>query len=477
MPLSLITKCNRSEEGSLPLALLAVIVVAGIVSVLVARVVAGEGAVRFDRDFTDALQTADVGINRGLFALNEGLVPAGTTTWPATQPQPTKVGDIDYEWQMTKTASREWKITSRSTTPSGVSRLLVAHAEDQPLFFPGAFGDRFIGLNGTSTHLDSYDSGDTCSACWGENDAFGNLYGTGNATVGTNLQLDLTGRANMAPASGYLFDWDANPGTGDPVPFGKRLVDGELKESCKGNQRCTTEYVSAIGDRHEGLSESRIAFIYEKFEAGEICTQTSATDRWKGTWRLGANQNDPATELFSYATSIGQGDNPGPMNPSDPSFTNFYCAENLDINADVVLDETVTAENPVVVFVRNRLKVVNPNLSIACHGSGDVTVSDCDADDYPDSASSRTVRPEAARLQIYVAGLGTDNVNMKNGEFAGVVFAPKSTCDNAGGAHFFGSMLCEVVSHVGAWNFHYDDALGTYGSGFYSIARWEERAP
>lgn len=465
-----------SEQGSLPLALLAVIVVAGIVSVLLARVVAGERATRFDRDFSDALQTADVGISRGLFALNEDIIPTGTTTWPASQPTPTTVGDTDYEWSMTKIGAREWEITSRSTTPSGVSRKVVATAEDQPLFFPGAFGDRFVGLNGTSTHLDSYNSDPACSsACWGNNDAFGNTYGTGNATIGTNLQLDLTGQANMAPGSGYLFDWDANPGTGAPAPFGKRLVDGQLKDSCKGNQRCTTEYVSAVGKRHEGMSEARINFIYEKFEAGEICTDTSDPIRWKGTWSLGVNQGDAPVELRSYATTAVS--DPGVRNPSDPAFTNFYCAENLDINSNVILDELVTPENPVVIFVRNRLKVVHPNLSIACHGPGSVAQSNCDADTYPGTASARVVRPQAARLQIYVAGLGPDNVNMKNGEFAGVVFAPKSSCDNAGGAHFFGAMVCKVVSHVGFWNFHYDDALGTYGTGFYSVARWEERAP
>lgn len=475
MPRALTPKRVPSEDGSLPLALLAVIVVAGIVSVLLARVVAGEQAVRFDRDFSDALQTADVGVSRGLFALNEGLLPAGTTTWPSSQPAPTQVDDVAYDWSMTKTSDREWEITSRSTTPSGVSRLVVAIAEDQALFFPGAFGDRFVGLNGTSTHLDSYDSDPACSsACWGENTAAGNLYGTGNATIGTNLQLDLSGQANMAPGSGHLFDWDANPGTGAPAPFGQRLVDGELKDSCKGNQRCTTEYVSTVGDRHEGMSEARIRFIYEKFEAGQACADT-ASDRWKDTWTIGSNQNDPAVVLQSYATTASAA--PGPLNPSHPDFTNFYCAENLDINTDVVLDESVTPENPVVVFVRNRLKVVHPDLSIACHGPGAVTVSDCDADTYPDTASARTVRPQAARLQIYVAGLGTDNVNMKNGEFAGVVVAPKSSCDNAGGAHFFGSMACKVVDHVGNWNFHYDDALGKYGSGFYSVARWEERAP
>lgn len=469
-----IKNLREREDGSLALTLLATIVVAGLVSVLLARTVAGERAVRFDRDFSEAVHTADVGINRGLFALNEGLVPDGATSWPSTAPLPTTVDGVAYDWSVSQTGSRHWEITSRSTTASGVSRLLVALAEEEPLFFPGAFGDRFIGLNGTSSKLDSYNSDPNCtSACWGRNDAFGNKFGTGNGAIGTNLQLELDGGTQMPPGSGFLYDWEDNPGIGDAYPFGDRLIDGQYAQSCIGVNRCTTEYVSTVDRRHEGMSNERIKFIYDKFATGGPCTDTTSS-RWIND-PIGKHQKDPAHVFRSYSsvsntTSLS-------TDPTSSDFTNFYCAENLDFNSDAVLHESVTPDNPVVIFVKNRLKVVNPHRSIACHGRATVSASNCDADAFPDTASARQVRPRAARLQVYVAGLGPDNVFMSNSEFAGVVFAPKSDCFNSGGAHFFGAMLCERVDHEGGWSFHYDDALGTYGTGVFNIASWQERSP
>lgn len=49
-----LNRAVRGEEGSMPAALLVAIVVAGIASVLTARTIAGEGATRFDRAFTES---------------------------------------------------------------------------------------------------------------------------------------------------------------------------------------------------------------------------------------------------------------------------------------------------------------------------------------------------------------------------------------------------------------------------------------
>ena len=62
-----------SEQGSMPMALLAAIVVAGIVTVLTARTVAGERATRFDRSFTESFHTADAGVQEAVFRLNAGV--------------------------------------------------------------------------------------------------------------------------------------------------------------------------------------------------------------------------------------------------------------------------------------------------------------------------------------------------------------------------------------------------------------------
>lgn len=470
------------EEGSLPLALLAAIVIAGIVAVLLTRVVAGEGAARFDRDFADALQTADVGINRGLFALNEGLVPVGASSYPATPPAPTQIGEVDYDWSLSRTGNGQWEITSRSTTPSGVSRLLVATATEDPLFVQGAFADRPLALNGTSSTLDSYNSSISCvNNCWGvPGTTFGQKYGTGNATIGSNEQLDLSGQPQIAPGSGFLYDWAANPGVGTPAPFGQRLVEGEMDDACivtagANNTRCTTEFVRTVEQPHSMSLPDRTQFVQDMFTSGE-CSDPAST-HWLTDGQIGNKRNDPPVTLDSYANVLSLEDE-GPNNPVREGFVNFFCVEDLSFKTSVVLSHEVTVDNPVIFFVKNSLTVDN-SLSVACHNFSSTatpSTSNCDADSVS-NATSRTIRPQASRLQIYVAALGDADVAMGNGEFAGVVFAPRSNCSNAGGSHFFGAMMCRTIDHVGNWAFHYDDALGTFGSGYWSVARWEERAP
>jgi hypothetical protein len=454
-----------AEEGSLPLALLATIVVAGMIGVIMTRMVAGENAVRFDRDFAEALQVADVGINRGLFALNEGQIPPAPGA-----PSTAQVDGITYEWHGTEIEPRFWQVVSESETAAGVSRRLVAIVEDQPLFFPGAFGDKLVALNGTSTEIDSYNSGSCTTpadACeWGTDPDFG----TGNGSLGTNEDFDFSGNTSIRPGGAFLYDWADNPGTGITTddPFGDR---------CDGNP-CTTEYVTTLPDKLEYASNDRMAFITEKFAAGEACD--GASDRQMGEWSLGAKNT--TTTIQSYHTATGGTGDPANNDPTDPDFGNFYCADSLDVLGDLELADTVTADNPMVIFVKDHFTIPNPQTYVACHNAdATATCPKTEADD----ASTRSVRPIASRLQIYVAGIpsrGTTagDISLKaSTKFAGVVYAPVSRCGGSGGAEadVYGAIICGTMDNVGNWDFHYDDALGTAGSGVFSVASWQETAP
>jgi hypothetical protein len=44
----------------------------------------------------------------------------------------------------------------------GRDRVVVAAIEERARFFPGAFGDQLVALKGTSSQVDSYNSG-TCT--------------------------------------------------------------------------------------------------------------------------------------------------------------------------------------------------------------------------------------------------------------------------------------------------------------------------
>lgn len=459
---------KHREDGSLPLAMLATIVVAGLVTVVVARSIAGERAVRFDRNFGESLQVADVGINRGLFALNEGrqdMLP------PSGAPQTETVDGITYQWWAEQTGvQREWQITSQANA-NDVNRRIVANIEEVPLFFPGAFGDQLIALNGTSTDIDSYNSDPTCTSftrecIWGSttSDRYQQPFGTGNGSIGTNDKFNFAGNTSIRPGGAFLYDWEDNPGQGITTddPFGDR---------CDGNP-CTTTYTSTIDEKLDFASSSRVEFITSKFTSSGGC-HNNANPRQKEDWKLGVK--GVRTELVSYATSRSQA--PGTNDPTDPNFTNYYCAHSFEMLGHIRLADSVTPDNPVVVFVKDYVKVPNSGSLIGCHNA--------DASVWCTKSDPRRITPQASRLQIYVAGIPhtgatAGDVSVKSQVmFAGVIYAPLSRCggDGNAGADVYGAVMCGTMDNVGNWDFHYDDALGSKGSGQYNIAFWQEVAP
>jgi hypothetical protein len=469
---------HRDQDGSLPLALLASIIVAGLIGAMVVRVTASERQVRFDRAFTEALHVADVGVNRGLFALNEG----GVLPDPSN-PDVEVVDGTSYEWYASPAGPRTWEVTSTATAPSGEQRRVVARIDEEPLFFPGAFADKLVGLNGASSKVDSYNSDPNCSGppedcLWGTDKQFG----TGNGSLGTNDIFDFSGNVTLRQNSAFLYDMDGNPPVGATEPndpFGDRCDVGNNPKNL-----CTRTFVEGIPEKLDLTTNARMGFIRDKFEDGAACDTRSL-----GQWRPSG-----ASLLTSYADSQPAGSVDKTISePTDPDFENFYCADTLQFVEDIKLDPSVTPENPVVVFVADAVQVVakqgNQGTNVACFGSDNSTV--CDAKAHPGGDSKpvqhRVVLPEAARLQIYVLGEPSSGNNVTFGagsRFAGVVYAPLSRCGGASGGgqggadiDIYGAAICKFMDNVGGWRFHYDDALGTFGTGQWAVGYWTEEAP
>lgn len=454
------------EDGSLPLALLAAIVVAGLIGALMVRMIGSEEQVRFDRSFAESLQVADVGINRGLFALNEGVAIPGPSS-----PGEAVVDGTTYRWWGEQQGARQWDVTSVATAADGVSRRLSARVEERSLFFPGAFGDRLVALQGTSTQVDSYNSATPCAGgvktdeCgWGTSADFG----TRNGSLGTNERLTFTGNVKVRPGGAFLYDYLDNPHTPGSEstldPFGDRCnVSGGASGSL-----CTETYVRAIDERLQLASDANTAFIRDKFLApdGACADETSS--------RYTLQVVDGRLKPYEGSSTTSDA-----MDPTSETFDDFYCLTHWDLTQDLRLHTDAKPEKPVVVFVRDYFKITNPNVNIACF---DAAGNVCDAKTVK-NASNRTVRPQAARLQIYVLGQDANVTLKSNTMFAGVIYAPMSTCggdNNApAGANtdIYGSIMCAEMQNIGNWRFHYDDALGVYGSGAFNVSLWHEEPP
>jgi hypothetical protein len=463
-------RLSRAECGSIPLALLASIVTAGLISVLVATVIQNEQTVRFDRSFTGVVQTADAGIQDAYHRLNNQLVTAdiGETVGPFT----TELNGEVATWQVERLSSRHYEVTSRGVSSDGIARTVVAAVEEESLFFPGAFGDRLVAMNGTSTQIDSYESDTTQASCIGNTDpskCWGTDvdFGTRKAALGTNNDFDFSGNVKVMRA--ILYDWEANPGQNTTAanPGGDR---------CKGNP-CTAEILRFEDDKLDYGSDEQMRFIKEKLDACATGTGPDGLPRDRKNWVLG-KKHDPPVILKPFSTA--DADNIG--SPADPTWNNYYCADSLQILGDVKLQDA-TPERPVVIFVRESYSQAGQT-DVNCRTSSATCPSKMNQvgneSDIDDPSGWRSIRPKAGTLQIYVqteaASKGANVMIDQHSVFGGVIYAPRATCGSSGnaGVHVYGSLICRNIDNVGNWRFHYDDALSDFGRATYTVASWRE---
>jgi hypothetical protein len=440
----------RDPSGSIPLALLASIVTAGLAVVLVASVLQSQQTVRFDRGFTNAVHAAEVGVEEAYHGISSGALTLNIGE--ASPPRTTTIDGNDVVWEAERLSARSYEVRATGIV-EGVSRTVVSTVEQESLFFPGAFGDQLVALNGNSSLVDSYESATTnCSGnadptkCWGTDPDFG----TGNGAIGTNGTFDFAGTDQVRRA--ILYDWAANPGTGvtEQNPGGSRCQEG-------GSKLCVPEVLRLQDDPLEYGSDDDVAFMSERLADCE--------GREMDVLQLGSkgNQKHP-TELPPQSTAPE--DNVG--DPTRPSWDNYYCADRLEIYGDVTFPDA-TPQTPAVIFVRDAVVIQN-GLTVNCDGckrSG--------GDNY-----WRAVRPPGSSLQVYVAtenDAGAADVSIAaNSLFAGVIYAPRASCGAPGGAaaDIYGSVVCRRLDNVGNWQFHFDEVLADLGRDYYSVASWRE---
>jgi hypothetical protein len=115
-----------------------------------------------------------------------------------------------------------------------------------------------------------------------------------------------------------------------------------------------------------------------------------------------------------------------------------------------------------------------------CDGSntGDVILyvtGSVSAGNHLDINYDGTTLPNACALQIYTTG---STVSIGNHTTIGAsIYAPFATCggnpSNAQ-ADIYGSAVCNTIGNQGGWSFHYDDALTSLGSNYWSSSHYGE---
>lgn len=162
------------DDGSLPFALIGIILVAGLCAALFTITIATQRSVREDRQFHQALTGSDAGVQQALTQISE--LPDATTTSLSGS---ASLEGVTFDWEATRNGNM-WEVTSTGVD-DGQTRIVEAEIERYGTFLVGAFADMAFTMRGDNG-ADSYNSGT------GET-------GTGIGSVGSNGAVTMNGNA------------------------------------------------------------------------------------------------------------------------------------------------------------------------------------------------------------------------------------------------------------------------------------------
>ncbi|MBW3578286.1 MAG: hypothetical protein KY462_11220 [Actinobacteria bacterium] len=493
------TWAHRGDEsGSMPLALLASIVVAALITIVTSTTIAGQRSARADRDWTAVIQAADAGVQQALYQLNASFRPDGDRL-PATGDVAGTLGAASFTWYAERIGdTREWEVYAEGTL-NGKSRRVVATVEENRRFFASAFGNLLAGFSNNNVS-DTFNSGaDGNPTHWPRPGRLG--------LVGSNNVID-TGGSSSTLDGIQLWDW--KPDQDHATQFTAR---------CKGNgvigltrtsasavpgydppelRGCASEALvrpanSFYGPYTQTINEKRVLSptaeaLREKLAA---CGDARPLPNFDNT-TSGPTELSPVTA--TVATTTGNTLNQPRVVPPQGSHVDntfepgYYCYNNVTFGRDTTLapgsDATDMVNNPVVIVATGRVE-------LAGSGASSARKVNCSALPSPnllglgDCPGTSGNPPIAGALQIYlvkdhkVASPATPEFqqNAPSSYFGGAVYGVDAHCGNPGSAQaeVYGSLICDQINNVGGWKFHFDASLETLGNSVFTLKRWQER--
>jgi hypothetical protein len=418
-------RVDRSERGSLPMVMLAMLVIGSLVTVLLGTVVSGQRQTRFDQGFEQSLQVAEVGVERmvnliqtrqrtatfsvpgaplGLCDVAAGIVSLFGECW-VTVPGGRYKGTATF-------SGDSWEVVSRGVATDETSRTVAVTLRSQSAFGVAAHGQVQMVLNGGNAS-DSYDSRGSSAICRG-----GSAADPFNAAHSSDTRVC------------------------NPTGHGVVSTNGEL-------------YL--LGGTIESVDRAEIHHAKEKI----VDPLTGATG-----FCAGVTQTCISSKLKYYRDPIVL--LPDPFVPPEDlvsrgAFTGSSLEPGRQLYTNVLLDSNTiikgTPANPTILYVTGTLTV--PNAAVVNF----------------ERALDGTWRPKpTAGLLVFSSGVGPALAFGNHSSFAGAVFAPRATFSGGSAGNVYGSMTVGSFSTSGTWNFHYDDALGEVKTNArWTTSGWSER--
>jgi hypothetical protein len=285
---------QRGETGSIPLVLLAAIILAGLVVVLSGQVRTSQVAARGDRDAGQAIQIADAGVQAAFTSL-ANLASADEDDLPGlgeslTMQETGANGELEpgsFDWTARRVGQYRWEV--RSTGSAGDrERYVEATIGPRMLFETAMFGDLEVGTNGASPG-----GGGAGRPSWHT----GYRFVTYHPDTGTDPDHTLRfGSNHKCSISGVDTDeWET-------VGFGPGPHDG--CDGAQGVEKLSFPDLGAEAFESGGVCHGRDDTMPNEFERGEVyCFKT--LNFTPGQYDLVGSGDGPAEIYLEGDISIG----------------------------------------------------------------------------------------------------------------------------------------------------------------------------
>jgi hypothetical protein len=427
---------RTDDDGSILLSFLAMLVISGLLLTVAGTMLNGQKQTRFDRDFEQALQVAEIGQSQ-LVSLIQSR-PDVQTVDPVSG---TTAEGGSYEAFAVKSAY-SWVVTSKGKGTDGRERTVEVQVRVRPLFSLAAFGKESMTLNG-GNGADSFDSSQGTDIC---------------RTIGTDYIFP----GLPAAASSNSADVDAR--MCKPTKLGTVATNGELRLAGQ---------VAADADRFEIHNAARLAdgtappgVLDPLPGATGVCAAVAETcAAFYGATPKGKYYRDPI-EVPPINQCNDPDTVPAAYNGDTPTSDQRQLRGERYFFTDAVLTGrslfTGTLANPTRLCISGKLTIKEANLiNFRCTTVAEPMTLTTFQPSSPCPGGGRWVPRRPGTLLIFLTGQGGSSVELGNhASVSAAIFAPTAHVQAAPQGNLYGSVVANSVSTTGGWNFHYDDALG-----------------
>jgi hypothetical protein len=413
-----------SDEGSILLALFALMVVTGLLTVGLATIVNAHVLARHDTAFEAALAGAEKGMDELIAQVKAS--PTSSTFAPVSG---TTSNGVTYQASTTPSGST-WLVDAKGTaTVQGrtVTRHIQATVSIAPLLNVPLFGETSVSLDSPSA-IDRYDSATSSDVC---------------ASDGGQTSM-LTSNPHMChpgtPQYGDLAtDGTLNIKSADLPKIGEADIDnapaaGSTDPTATGRCGGDSGVCSAIGGQVQ-VNQERL-----EYPLSSLCSNGIGG---------GATAFDGSTVLATNTV---------------------YSFSDVTLNANAIADLGNVSNSRIVICFNGTLTL--PPL---------VPLNSTPAPGHPLTLNPR---PPTSLLLISTATGGAAPVVNFGGGLPGetavsaVIYAPNATCNGTGHVDVYGVLICKSVTTPSGLDVHYDTQIGTFGDSTFdrsvTVSHWHE---